>query len=122
MRNFGITIGIILGLLGVLFLLRKGCYPCFFAFSAVFLLPGLLLPGMLKPVYKIWMFFAGIIKWLTTKIFLFILFYLIITPIRFAAGIFGKKFLDLKFDRKADSYWIPKKVNNPGKNTYEKQF
>jgi hypothetical protein len=123
LRKFGITLGIVLGLLGGLFLWRgRDYYSYFFVFSAVFLLLGLILPILLKPIHKIWMTLAILLGWLITRIILSILFYLVVTPIGFLARLSGKTFLDLRFDKNADSYWNPKKKTNHEKEYYENQF
>jgi hypothetical protein len=123
LRKFGITIGIVLGLLGGLFLWReKTYYSTFFIISILFLFLGLILPVVLKPIQKIWMMLAVLMGWFMTRIILIILFYLIVTPIGLLARLFGKDFLNTKFNRNLDSYWIPKKTITFGKRNYENQF
>ncbi|MBL7129783.1 MAG: hypothetical protein ISS45_00015 [Candidatus Omnitrophica bacterium] len=123
LRQFGVTLGIVLGLLGGLFLLRqKDCYFYFFIFSAVFLFLCLIAPIVLKPVQKVWMSLAIIIGWFVTRVILTVLFYLVVTPISILARVVGKDFLDLRFDRNAKSYWIPKKLTKFDKRSCENQF
>ena len=123
LRQFGVTIGIVLGLLGGVFLLReKAYYYYFFIFSTTFLFLGLAAPTLLKPIQKIWMSLAILIGWLVTRVILNILFYLVVTPIGILARIFGKHFLDTKFDTNADSYWITREPVKLEKRSYENQF
>ena len=123
LRKFGITMGIVLGLLGGFLLWRgKVYYPIFFIISTLFLFLGLVLPVLLKPIQKIWMVLALIMGWFMTRIILIILFYLIVTPIGLLARLFGKDFLNTKFNKNADSYWIPKKEAPFDKKNYENQF
>ena len=123
LRQFGITIGIVLGLLGGLFFLRqKDFYAYFLIFSAAFFISALVLPALLKPVQKIWMSLAIGIGWFMTRVILTILFYLVVTPIGILAKIFGKRFLDLKFDKNTDSYWIARESVKFDKRSYENQF
>ncbi len=123
LRQFGIAVGIVLGLLGGWFFLRgKDCYFLFLMFSAGFLFLGLVLPILLKPIQKIWMAVALLIGWLITRIILILLFYLVVTPIRILAMILGKCFLDKKFDRNTDSYWMRRETAGFDKESYEKQF
>ena len=49
------------------------------------------------------------------------LFYLIVTPIGLISRLFGKKFLDLKWDKQLSTYWNYRS-DKPGKENYEKQF
>ena len=77
LRKFGITIGIILCLLGGLLLWReKDYYFYFLILSTVFIFPGLVLPILLKPVHKAWMTLAVLLGWLMTRAILSVLFFL----------------------------------------------
>jgi hypothetical protein len=123
LRQFGITIGIVLGLLGLLFLWReKEWFSYLLIVSIVFLSIGLVLPLLLKPVHKIWMVLALLIGWLVTRVIIIVLFYLVVTPIGLLARLFGKDFLDTKIDRDVNSYWIPRKTIKVDKRNYENQF
>ena len=123
LRQFGVTIGIVLGLLGGLFFLRqKDFYAYFLIFSAAFFISGLVLPALLKPVQKIWMSLAIVIGWFMTRVILTVLFYLVVTPTGILAKIFGKQFLNIKFDRNMDSYWIARKPAAVESKSYENQF
>ena len=123
LRKFGITFSIVLVLLGGLCILRnKDYYSYLFIFSITFLFLSLAAPTVLKPVQKIWISLSIVIGWSIARIILIILFYFIVTPTGILARIFGKEFLDLKFGRKADSYWISRRVIRPEKRNYEKQF
>jgi hypothetical protein len=123
LRQFGIAFGIVLGLLGGLFFLRqKDFYAYFLIFSAAFLISGLVLPALLKPVQRIWMSLAIVIGWFMTRVILTVLFYLVVTPIGILARIFGKRFLDTKFDGNTDSYWIARKSAAVERKSYENQF
>ena len=123
LRQFGITLGTVLGLLGGLFLLRgREYYPYFLVLSFSFLFSGLVAPRLLKPVQKIWMTLAVSISWVMTRVILSLLFYLVVTPIGILAKMIGKDFLDLKFNRNTKSYWIARKQANFDKRNYENQF
>ena len=123
LRQFGITIGVVLGLLCGLLLLRgKAYYPYFLAISVTFIVLGLTSPTLLKPVQKIWMAIAILIGHSITGLILILLYYLVVTPIGILAKVFGKKFLDLKLSRDADSYWIEKATVKFDKRRYEQQF
>ncbi|MDI6686755.1 MAG: SxtJ family membrane protein [Desulfobacterales bacterium] len=123
LRKFGITMGIVLMLLGGLFFWReKGYYFYFFIFASGFIVTGLAVPGVLKPAHKVWMTISIILGWIMTRVILSILFYLVVTPTRWLARLFGKQFLDLKINKNVKSYWIPKKELKLNKADYEKQF
>ena len=123
LRQFGITIGLVLVLLGLWLLWRdkEGGY-LLLIIATLFLSLGLILPKLLKPFHKLWMILAILLGWLMTRIILIILFYLVVTPIGLLAKLSGKDFLNKKFNRDAQSYWIPRKAPSPEKRNYENQF
>ena len=111
LRQFGYTMSIVLGVLGVLFLWRgKEWYPYFIVLSVVFLVPAIILPILLKPLQKLWMILAVLLGWFMTRIILSILFYLVITPIGFILRLCGKDFLNRSFEKYNESYWIPRET------------
>lgn len=123
LRKFGITIGIAFGLLGGLFFwIGKDYYFYFLILFAVLMLSGLLVPIVLKPIQKVWMIFSVILGWFMTRLILSILFYFIVTPIGIISKLLGKDFLDRKFNKNIDSYWIPRKPKLLNKEDYERQF
>lgn len=123
LRKFGITMGVVLGILGGLLLWRgKGYYFYFFILSLTFLVLGLVLPRWLKIVYKIWMSLTVIIGWVMTRVILTVLFYFVVTPISLLMRLFGRNLLDIRFESSAPSYWIPRKIPKFDKTNYEKQF
>jgi small basic protein len=123
LRNFGLTIGIVLGLLsGLLWWKGRDTYLIMAIIAAAFLLVGLILPFILKPLQKIWMTIAVIIGWFMTRVILTVLFYVIFTCIGWLSKLFGKKYLDVDFKDGRESYWMKKKLNSVEKSRYEKQF
>ena len=124
LRKFGITVGIVLGLLGgFLWLKGKDWYYILLALSFFLLFFGIILPIALKPIQKIWMSLALILGWIMTRVILSLMFYLVFFPIGMLARIFGKDFLDQKRDTDVKSYWILRKSEpQRPKEAYEKQF
>ena len=112
LRQFGITIGIVIGLLAlVAFLRQKDTTTLFSIVSVTFLFFGIVFPIILKPIQK---------AWIMTRVILTILFYLVVTPLGIVAKIFGKGFLGVQFNRSTITYWIPKKYAKD-KKSYENQ-
>ena len=67
LRNFGLTVGsamIIFG--GILIWLQKTNYLLFLIVGFGLFLCGVFVPGILKPVQRVWMKFALILGWLMT--------------------------------------------------------
>ena len=123
LRNFGITMGIALGVIGGLLLWRDkpSYFYCVIA-AVAFLLSGFVFPAVLKPFQKVWMTISILMGWFMTRVILIILFYGILTPIGLIGRLCGKDFLDIKLNKKAPSYWVPRDKQEYDKKSYEQQF
>ena len=123
LRNFGLVMCVALALLGGLFLWRgRPLYPYFFFLSGFFLVTGLGLPVILKPLHKAWMTLAILLGWVVSRLILSILFFVILTPLRLISLIFGKRFLELRIDKGSPSYWNIRDDKKPDPADYEKQY
>ena len=123
LRKFGITFGIILLIVsGFLFWKEKESFQIFLAIGITLFFTAIAIPIVLKPVYLIWMIFAIILGWFMTRLILSLLFYIIFTSIGLTLRFFGKKFLELRWDKSKDSYWNFRTNENQQKENYEKQF
>jgi hypothetical protein len=123
LRKFGITFGIVLGLLaGALWWRGKDSYSLFVIISLVFFFMGLFVPVVLKPLQKAWMAIAVILGWFMTRIILSILFYLVFTSIGLISKLAGKRFLDIKLNDTLQSYWIYREPKPFDRKNYERQF
>lgn len=122
-KKFGMTMGVILTLIGLfLFWKRNDYFQYAFLLAAFFFISGFLLPLLLKPVFKVWMALSVVMGYIMTRVIMVIIFYLIVTPIGFIAFLTGKKFLDMKIDKSAKSYWIAREKTQKTQQDYEKQF
>ena len=123
LRKFGITVGSVLVVLAIVFYFLDRSYFIYFGVSGLLLIiMGLISPVILKPLNKVWMGLAIILGWLSSRIILIVIFYLVLTPISLIAKISGKKFLDLKYKSEKDSYWIKREIIKPDRSSYEKQY
>lgn len=123
LKKFGLTIGIVLLLIAaLLFWIGKSTYPYWGIIGLIFILASLLFPIVLRPFNKIWMSLAIILGWVMTRVILSILFYFGLTLLRFIAMIFNKRFLNLKIDHSADTYWEKREKKPFDPSTYERQF
>ncbi|MBN1352360.1 hypothetical protein JXJ21_23385 [candidate division KSB1 bacterium] len=122
LRKFGLTVGIVLSA-STLWLFYKDYLPsaryALGTFGLALIFAGLVLPVVLKPVYKIWMGIAFAIGWIVSRVLLTILFSFVMTPIGLIMRLAGKKTLDTKMNDSKDSYWIRKSKD---KINYEKMY
>ena len=122
-RNFGIILGIILLLIsGFLFWKEKESYQIFLAFGITLFFTAIAIPFVLKPVYWIWMIFGIILGWFMTGVILSLLFYIIFTSIGLTFRLFGKQFLELRWDKSKEPYLNFRTNEHLKKENYEKQF
>ena len=123
LRKFGIIIGLILLVIaGFLFWKEKESFQILLTFGVIFFFLGIAIPFILKPIYWVWMILATIIGWIMTRVILSLLYFLIVTPIGLISRIFGKQFLELKWNKSSNTYWNYRSVSVPEKYKYEKQF
>ena len=129
LRNFGITMGVALAVLGLLALWRgRTFYPVLLVLAGLFGLAALAVPAVLAPVQRVWMALAAVLGWLATRVVLALLFYLAFTPIGLLGRLGGRKFLDSGLDRTRETYWIrrprPATPEGPEQEAvrYERQF
>ena len=123
LRNFGFVIGIVLLIIsGFLFWKEKESFQIFFTIGISLFFTAIALPSVLKPVYWIWMIFAIILGWFMTRVILSLLFYIIITSIGLTSRLFGKQFLELRWDKSKESYWNFRTNEHRQNENYENQF
>ena len=123
LRKFGYTLGVMALLISlVLFLYGKGSYSIFLVTGSLLISLGSLFPIVLKPFQIFWMGLSLVLGWFSTRIILSVLFYFVITPIKYIARIFGKRFLDLEFRKEKNSYWNYRSKKEIVPEDYERQF
>lgn len=121
-RDFGLTIGVILVILGGIAVWRhKAVYPYFFESGLLLIIPGMFFPMALKPLQKIWMGAAVIIGFFMSRVILGVLFYTVITPMGLIIRTLGKDILDERIEKNRASYWIPRS-GEKSKESYENQY
>jgi len=83
-------------------------------------LAGLLLPGRLGPVYRVWMGFAKILSKVTTPIFMGLVYYLVLTPMGLARRLFAGNPLVQK--PQGSGYWVAREPTQRQRRDMERQF
>jgi hypothetical protein len=123
LRKFGLMVGGVFTVLGLLFLWRhKVHWPYFLWPGAGLVLFGAMMPRALKWVYIAWMGMAFVLGFIMAHVILTLFFFLVLTPIGWVARLSGKDFLGLKLDRAAKSYWIPHERKERVAADYERQY
>ena len=122
LRSFGITMGVVFVVISVvLFFKHKAIMP-YLAVSAALFLTAFVIPNLLKPLYIFWMKLAFVLSWINTRLILFLMFYLIFTPIGFIIKILRIDLLETKINKEEKTYWKKKEKKEFGLVSYERQF
>jgi len=82
---------------------------------------GLIAPGLIRPVYVVWMIAVFPIGWTVSHLLLAAIFYLVITPLAVMMKLIGRDPMHRSFDKSAASYWVPRNRNRDSKQ-YFRQF
>ena len=123
-KKFGMGLTVLLCLIGG-WQLYKGnidVYVWFFGFAGLVLILSFFVPIILKPLYKVTHTVGNAIGWVSTRILLGIIFYIIFTPIGIMLRLIEKDLLDKRLDKDAKSYWNKKDNGVFAKEQYERQF
>lgn len=123
-RKFGLVVGtVFLILAGVLFSWRHRIVaPIVFGFlgGTLFVL-GLAAPRLLETPHRTWMGMAHAIGRVTTALFLFLVYFLVLTPLGFFLRRFGRD--ELHRRRKDEpSLWLPYSERNRDVRHFERMF
>lgn len=125
LRKFGISVGLVLILLALLFNFVWYNFTVFAilgSIGAILFLHGIFFPKILLPVHKVWMTLAVILGYIMTRVILSILFYVIVTLVGLIAKLAGKDFLNRKMARDKESYWNKREKIKYTKELTERQF
>lgn len=123
LKKFGAILGTVF-LLITLFISRKpsqNIWPAFLL-SCTFYISALIKPALLKPIYLILTKVSFVMNWIISRLVLFIIFYVLFTPMGLIIRFFGADLLDRKIDKRKESYWKAKEKNTLASSGYEKQF
>ena len=122
-RSFGLTFAVILGIVGLLPLLR-GNMPRLWALlpAAAFLAAALLMPTLLAPLNKVWLKFGLLLHSIITPVVMGLIFFVAVTPTGLIMRAMGKDPLRLKRDKAAASYWIHRTPPGPPPGSIRNQF
>lgn len=76
--------------------------------------------AIFKSLYNFWMKIVLVLSWVNTRVLLFMIFYLILTPTGLILKLLRKDLLEQKISKTEKSYWKIKDKNEFGVASYEK--
>ena len=111
-KSFGLLFFVVFLIIG-LWPLKNGdnLNVYFVAISGIFLILGLINSKLLSPLNKIWIKLGEVLGTIIAPIVMFLVYFIVLTPVSLVVRLFGKDLLGLKFLKKKDSYWIKRKKN-----------
>lgn len=108
LRSFGFLVGGILAVIGLWPLLFGKNMRLWAVIPAGLLLfLGMIAPGSLEPVYRVWMKVGHVLGAINTKIILGVTFYGLFVPMGFFMRLAGKDPMRRRFDPDAKTHRVP---------------
>jgi len=105
-RGFGILFFVVFLIISIWPIINDGNLRLWsMVIALIFLILGILNSRVLNPFRKIWIKFGELLGKIISPIVLFIIFFLLVTPIGLLMKILGKDLLSIKYS-KNKTYWI----------------
>lgn len=106
LRRFGLAVGGVLLALAGWAAWRGRASPAWLAPGALLALLGAAAPRALCAVHRGWMALALSLGWITSRLVLLLVFSLVLTPLAVLGRLAGKRFLAMRPDPAAATYWV----------------
>lgn len=124
LRAFGLGLGGMVLVVATVRLLRQAPTQARWLYVAagVLLLVAVLLPGALRPLHTVSLLAGKGVGWLTTRLVLAGVYFLVLTPIGLALRLVGKDLLDQRIEQRRASYWRTPLQDPDDPHYWERQF
>ena len=111
-RSFGILFFIVFLIIGFYPMYNSDSPNKFFLIlSLPFLILGILNSKILTPFNRAWIKLGEILGLIIAPLIMALVYFIFLTPISLIVRIFGKDLLNIKFNKKLETYWINRKKN-----------
>ena len=122
-RSFGITFAVVFSLIGFVPALRHHSIRWWaVGISAAFLIVTLTAPSILREPNRLWMKLAALLNRVMSPVMMALVFYLAVLPTAIVLRMMGKDPMRTRFERDAQSYWIPRDPPGPAPESMARQF
>ncbi len=122
-RSFGLVFAVVFTIIGLWPLISSsGVRWWSLAIALVFAGVAFARPSLLAPLNLLWTKFGLLLNRIVSPLVMGLLFFVVITPIALIMRVARKEMLNLKFDRKAKSYWIERTPPGPAPESIKNQF
>ena len=108
LRHFGLLVGAVFAVLGIWPLVFRNEPLRWWALGpgGLLILLGAILPQVLAPIQKGWMWVGHVLGWINTRILLGIVFYGLVTPIGLVFRLMGKGTMRQVFAKDSATYRV----------------
>ena len=116
LRSFGLIVGGVFAAMSLWPVLFRGDDPRLWALilAGLLVIPALVLPMSLGPVYRGWMAVGNVLGWINTRVILGVIFYGLFTPIGLVRRcLLAKDSMLRKFEPEADTYRVVRQPRPP---------
>ena len=122
-RRFGCVVLVLFGSLFALGVWRQRPIPAYL-FGVLWFLGVcfLLFPYRTRHVYTGWLKASHLVGRIVTALILILAYFLVITPSAWLKRLFGGRPLPVRPDRRASSYWVPRKEAAQPRERFPKRF
>ena len=111
-KSFGLLFFLVFLIIGLWPLKNGDNLNAFFVgISGIFLTLGLINSKLLSPLNKIWIKLGEVLGAIIAPVVMFLVYFIVLTPVSLIVRLFGKDLLGLTFLKKKDSYWIKREKN-----------
>jgi hypothetical protein len=124
-RSFGLGVGGVLALVGAWWLWRgrfPAAAPWVLAAGVLLLIGGLAAPGLLAAPARAWLRFGEALSYVTTRIVLGVVFYLVLTPLGLLRRLVGSDPLGRTSNASRGSFWRPYPARQRDPHHYLKMY
>lgn len=121
-RSFGLLVGGVLIVLGIVFGEHRGVGIALFAGGAALMALGLAAPRLLTLPYKAWMALALVLGYVMTRVLLTAVYMLIVTPLGIAMRLTGRDPMQRKRDPDRATYWSPRERESDARKRLERLY
>jgi hypothetical protein len=121
LRQFGLFVGAVFTVIGLWPLVFRGEPLRLWAIGigSLLIVCGGVLPSVLAPIHKGWMWVGHILGWINTRILLGIVFYALVTPIGIVVRLMGKNTMRKGFAESSTTYRIARSPRHHSHMKYQ---
>ena len=122
-RSFGVVFAGVCVIAGVFSLWHdKASGLPVLVISLLFLIAALVLPGLISPLNRLWMWFGRGIQVVINPTIMAVIFFGVILPVGLMMRVFGGDPLRKRLDPNAKSYWIEQSSDTDRLSSMKNQF